>query len=138
MTGPATGFLARVPLFADLSKKQLDELARSMTERRWRAGETLFSEGDPGVAFFVIESGAIDVTIGDRKVATLGEGDHFGEVALIEEVDRTATLTAATDVRTYGIPSWVFRPLVQGNPSVAFRLLEAMARRAAGKPVTPA
>jgi len=127
-----------VPLFADLPTEQLDHLARSMTTRRWKAGDRICSEGDPGVSFFVVASGEIDVTIGNVSVATLGPRDHFGEVALIGEVDRMATLTANTDVTAYGMPTWVFRPLVEGNPSVALRLLEEMARRAAGTPATPA
>jgi CRP-like cAMP-binding protein len=81
------------------------------------------------VGFFFIKEGTAKVTIGGEEVATFGPGDHFGEIALIDDGARTATVSADTEVRCYGLTSWAFRPLVENNPSVAWKLLQVMAKR---------
>jgi len=77
----------------------------------------------------VVESGEATVEVHGDEVGTLGAGDAFGEVALIDRRPRTATVTAATDLRCYGLPVFVFRPFVEARPEVAWKLLEAMADR---------
>lgn len=121
--------IKRVPLFADLDERELKAIAGSMKERTFDSGATVTEEGTGGVGFFVIEDGSAKVSVGGREVATLGPGDYFGEVALIGDVDRTATITAESDLRCYGMTSWDFRPLVKGEASIAWKLLQTMARR---------
>ena len=121
--------LRRVPLFDGLDDKSLDTLARNFTDRTFTAGTEITSEGAGGVGFFVIGEGVAVVSVRGDERAVLGEGDYFGEVALIDDGPRTATVTATTDVTAYGLTSWEFRPLVEENASIAWELLQTMARR---------
>ena len=122
--------LREVPLFANLDEKDLDQLARQMHERRFPEGAEVTTEGATGAGFFVITEGNADVSIGGEHRATLGPGDHFGEVALIDDGVRSASITAATDLLCYGLTPWEFRPFVEDHPQVAWALLETFARRA--------
>ena len=81
--------------------------------------------------FFVVESGEASVEVQGRDVGKLGPGDAFGEIALIDRRPRTATVKAISDLRTFGLPVFVFRPFVEAHPAVAWKLLEAMADRLA-------
>jgi CRP-like cAMP-binding protein len=119
----------RVPLFADLDQKELSSLAGSFKERTFTAGDTIASEGAGGVGFFIIDEGEAKVMRGDHEVARLGPGDYFGELALIDEGTRTATLVADTDMRCYGLTSWEFRPLITTNSHIAWKLLQALAKQ---------
>jgi CRP-like cAMP-binding protein len=125
-------FLRGVVLLSDVSDKDLRAIAASMRRRAFASGEEIVSEGEGGVGFFFIESGSVAVTQDGARRATLGTGDHFGEIALLAGADRTATVSAETDVVCWGMPAWNFRPLVREQPSVTVKLLEAMARQLAG------
>jgi CRP/FNR family transcriptional regulator, cyclic AMP receptor protein len=120
--------LQRVPIFSDLDRKELGRIAASMKERTFGAGDTVTSEGQTGVGFFVIESGQAKVTVGGEDRRRLGPGDYFGEVALLNESARTATITAESDLKCYGLTSWEFRPLVETHSSIAWKLLQAMSK----------
>jgi CRP/FNR family transcriptional regulator, cyclic AMP receptor protein len=121
--------LKKVPLFAGLDDKELQQIASSMRERRFKAGDTVTQEGAGGVGFFVVEEGQADVNVGGDAKGSVGPGDYFGEIALINESPRTATLTARTDMLCYGMTPWDFRPLVETNSSIAWKLLTAMAEK---------
>jgi CRP-like cAMP-binding protein len=118
-----------VPLFADLDRRELQGLANTMKERTFQAGSTIASEGQAGVGFFVIAEGTATVSQGGEKRATLGPGDHFGEIALIDDGIRTASVTADSQLKAYGMTSWEFRPLVESNATIAWKLLKTMATR---------
>jgi CRP/FNR family transcriptional regulator len=100
-----------------------------MRERRFKAGDTVTQEGAGGVGFFVVEEGEADVTVGGEARGSVGPGDYFGEIALINESPRTATLTARTDMLCYGMTPWDFRPLVETNSAIAWKLLTAMSEK---------
>jgi CRP-like cAMP-binding protein len=121
--------LRNVPLFAELNDKELGKIAGLMKERPVEAGRTIVEEGKGGVGFFVIQAGTANVTVGGNVVRTLGPGDHFGEIALITDGNRTATITAESDLQCYGITAWHFRPLVESNPTLAWKMLQALARQ---------
>ena len=121
--------MASVPLFAELSRRELEPIARLFKERRFVAGETVAKEGSGGAAFFVIGAGDATVTIRGTERATLSTGDYFGEIALIDEGARTATITAATDLVCYGLTLWDFRPLVERHPTIGWKLLQSLAKR---------
>jgi len=121
--------LQRVPLFADFDKGDLERLARSFKERTFEAGSTVAAEGKGGAGFFVIESGEASVSVRGEERGKLGPGDYFGEIALIDDGARSATVTADSDLRCYGLTSWEFRPLVESNASIAWQLLETLATR---------
>ena len=120
--------LQRVPIFQGLERRELERIATSMKARTFRAGDRVTSEGQGGVGFFVIEDGRANVTVGGENRRTLGAGDYFGEVALLTDSPRTATITAETDLRCYGMTSWDFKPLVETHGSIAWKLLQAMAK----------
>jgi CRP-like cAMP-binding protein len=121
--------LRHVPLFQRLSQKELKTLADNFTQRTFREGTELTAEGQGGVGFFIIESGEAIVTVDGQERRRLGAGDYFGEIALIDGGLRTATITSVSDGTSYGLTPWQFRPLVETNASIAWPLLEAMAKR---------
>ena len=121
--------LRRVPLFADLSDRDLERLAQTFKENTFSAGDTIATEVKGGVGFFVIGEGTVEYGVGGEGKGSGGPGDYFGEVALIDAGPRTATVTAASEVRVYGLTPWEFRPLVEENASIAWELLQAMAKR---------
>jgi CRP-like cAMP-binding protein len=120
--------LRRVPLLGGLNDRELERLARDFTERSFPAGSTIVKEGDEkGVGFFVITDGEASVSLRGKELAKLGPGDHFGEVALISDRIRTASVTATTDVHCFVTTLWEFRSFVKGNADLAWRLLERLA-----------
>ena len=121
--------LQRVPLFADLDRRELESIASTMKQRTFEAGQTVATEGETGVGFFVIESGEATVAVGGEERRRLGSGDYFGEIALITHGQRTATITAESELRCYGMTPWDFRPLVEGNASIAWKMLQALAKQ---------
>ncbi|HVH52380.1 MAG TPA: cyclic nucleotide-binding domain-containing protein [Gaiellaceae bacterium] len=127
MTTPSA--LKKVPLFADLNDRELGEIAGSMRERRFSAGDTVTQEGAAGIGFFVVEDGQADVTVDGQPRGAIGPGDYFGEIALLTGSDRTATITAKTDMLCHGLTSWDFKPLVENNSALAWKLLTAMAAK---------
>ncbi len=126
--GAPVKILHRVPLFADLSKPEVGQIARLFKERRFVEGETVIKEGSGGAAFFVIRSGEAVVSTRGKKLATLSSGDFFGEIALIDEGTRTATITATTELLCYGLTYWDFRPVVQANGRIGWKLLQRFAK----------
>jgi CRP/FNR family transcriptional regulator, cyclic AMP receptor protein len=129
MARPSAETIAKVPLFSDLEGRELERIADSFKERRYGAGDTIASEGKSGAGFFVIAEGTASVTVGGEKRATLGPGDYFGEIALIDEGARTASLTAESDMVCYGMTFWEFRPIVESDARIAWKLLQALARK---------
>jgi CRP/FNR family cyclic AMP-dependent transcriptional regulator len=121
--------LKNVPLFADLDGRELEQIAGSMRERRFSAGDTVTQEGAGGAGFFVVETGQAEVTVGGAARGTIGPGDYFGEIALLTGSDRTATITASSDMLCYGMTPWDFKPLVESNSAIAWKLLTAMAEK---------
>jgi CRP/FNR family cyclic AMP-dependent transcriptional regulator len=121
--------LQSIELFSGLDKKDLRALANSFKEVEFQPGDDIVGEDKGGVGFFIIADGEATVTVRGEERARLGPGDHFGEIALIDEGARTATVTAATPLRAHGLTSWAFRPLVEHNPTIAWKLLQVMAKR---------
>jgi CRP-like cAMP-binding protein len=125
----ASKLLQSVPLFSGLDPRELETIARTVHERTFDAGDTVASEGEGGVGFFVISEGQAKVEVGGTEVRTLGPGDHFGEIALITEGVRTATVKAESELKCYGLTPWEFRPLVQTNATIAWKILQALAKQ---------
>ena len=129
MAEPSIDVLGRVPIFSDLNKRELERIARSFRERRFSAGDTVVEEGKGGVGFFVVADGSATVTVHGEPRGALGPGDYFGEIALIDDGARSATVTAESDLRCFGLAPWEFRPLVETNAGIAWKLVQAMAKR---------
>jgi CRP-like cAMP-binding protein len=121
--------LRAAPLFADLSKSELEHLAKSTEDLEVEAGRVLCREGEPASEFFVIIEGEADVTKAGQHLRTLGEGDFFGEIALLEDIPRTATVTAKTDLRFFVLTRQSFWSMVDAMPDVERKILRALARR---------
>jgi CRP/FNR family cyclic AMP-dependent transcriptional regulator len=121
--------LAQVPLFSGIKPKELNKLGKRMTERTFSAGEEIMTEGKSGIGFLVIEDGNATVSVGGKIVRTLGPGEHFGEMALIDSGPRSATIVASTDLHCRGMSAWEFKPFVEEHPEVAWALLETLVSR---------
>jgi len=120
--------LKQVPLFSSLSQRQLKRLARNFKEREFRPGTSMVQQGHfSGVNFFVIAEGEASVSVDGTEVARLGPSDHFGELALIGDRVRSATVTALVPVRCLVMTSWHFRSFVKDNPDVSWKLLQHLA-----------
>jgi CRP-like cAMP-binding protein len=125
--------LKEVPFFGMLSKKELAAVAKQTDEVDAKEGETLAREGDVGREFFVIIDGTAEVVRGDDKIAELGPGDFFGEMALVGDDPRMATVRATAPMRVIVMTRQSFREIDRSMPQVHSRIVEAIeARRAAG------
>jgi CRP-like cAMP-binding protein len=121
--------LARVPLLSSLDKRHLERLAKDFSDRTFPAGSVVVREGDEhGVGFFVVADGEAVASVDGNEVSKLGPGSHFGEIALISDRVRTATVTATTDLHCYVMTMWDFRSFVKGDADVAWKLLEQLAQ----------
>lgn len=129
MVGAPIEALRGVPLFEDLDATELQAVAASMHEANVLAGAVVTAEGGPGDGFFVIDGGDAEVTVEGQPRATMTAGDYFGEIALLMGSDRTATVTATSDLRCFALTPWDFRTLVEGNPAIAWKVLQSMAAR---------
>jgi CRP-like cAMP-binding protein len=117
--------LERVPLFSELSDRQLRKLSQLFRDRPVPAGTTLVREGKmSGISFFVVAEGLAVVTVAGTEVARIGPGDFFGELALIARRERAATVTAETPMRCVEIPFWDLREFLHDNPDVMWKLLQ--------------
>jgi CRP-like cAMP-binding protein len=123
--------IAEVPLFSRCSKRELARIARLADEIDLPAGKRLTKEGDRGREFFVLLEGTADVEAGGRPRPGLDSGDFFGEIALVSDVPRTATVTATSPIRALVITDRAFRQLLKDSPEVQGKVLEAVASRLA-------
>jgi CRP/FNR family cyclic AMP-dependent transcriptional regulator len=129
VAGPSVELLQRVPLFAELDRRELERLSGSFKERTFEAGQSVAAEGESGAGFFVIESGEAVVNVHGEERGRLGPGDYFGDIAMIDQGDRTASIEAVSELKCYGLTFWDFRPLVESDARIAWPLLQAMATR---------
>lgn len=127
--------LAGVELFASLDKKELRYLANSCQERKYAAGTVLMQQGSTGAGLFVLTAGhvkitqAIDPDRAEIELATAGPGDVLGEMALLDDLPRSATVTAVEDVTALLLPIWDFRTALRTNPEIPLKLLATLTRR---------
>ncbi|HEV7126595.1 MAG TPA: cyclic nucleotide-binding domain-containing protein [Ktedonobacterales bacterium] len=129
--------LSQVPLFAHLSKRDLQVLASSCRERDYPAGAPLLRQGDTGVGLFVIVSGRVRVTQhqhgGDeQELATLGSGEVLGEMSLLDDLPRSASAMALEPTQALVLPVWDFRAILRDNPDIGIGLLSVLSRRLRG------
>ncbi len=120
-----------VPLFSSASKQELAQIASIADELDFPEGKVLISEGDSGREFFVLIEGSAEVQRGGKKVASIGGGDFFGEIALISKTPRNATITTTSPVRALVITDRAFRQLLDRSPQIAVGVLTALAERLA-------
>ena len=120
--------LAQVPLFSELNKRQLRKLASGFKERSFGPGRTVVREGHmDGVGFFVVAEGTASISVSGSTVGTVGPGGYFGELAMLTEAARSATVTAETPLRCLMMAFWDFRRFAKENPDVSWKLLQHLA-----------
>lgn len=121
--------MSRIPLFAGLSKKALAQVASIADEIDFRSGKVLIREGEPGREFFVLLEGSAEVTRKGNVLATRTGGDFFGEVSLICNLPRVATVVTTEPTRALVVTDRDFRALVKRSPEIALKVLEAVGER---------
>ena len=127
MSQPSADLIRGVPLFSDLDDKTVGRLAGEFVERHFDAGVAIATEGVDGLNFFIVASGEASVTVHGNTVGTLGPGNSFGEVALVDKSARSATVTATSPMVAYALPVWSFRPFIEERPELAWKLLQTLA-----------
>lgn len=123
MSDDVQEMLGSVPMFEGLSKKEIASIAASGKEMERAVGDVITTEGQSGIAFFLMLDGSAEITSGGKTLRTLGRGDHFGEIALIDGGPRTATVTVTATARLFGLTAWNFKPLIKEHPTMAETLL---------------
>ena len=127
--------LARVELFAGLEKKDLQLLAGACRERNYSAGSKLINQGDTGVGLYVITNGTVHITReadpdkAELDIGTVGPGNVLGEMSLLDDLPRSANVTAVDEVTALLLPVWEFRTTLRNHPDIALRLLSTLSRR---------
>ena len=127
-----TELLSRVPLFSGCSRREIGVIANGTKEVRRKAEAVLARTGEAGVGFFLLVDGTASVLVNGRKRATLKPGDFFGEISLLDGGPRSADVVADTDVTMLGLTAWVFRGVLEQYPSIAQKMLIALAGRLRG------
>ena len=121
--------LANVDLFRDLSKAQLKRLASASTEVSHPPGKAVATEGRSGLAFHLIIEGSATVSKDGRELRTLGPGDYFGEISMIDGRPRSATVTALEPLKAMAIPHRDFEAVIDEDPEFARHLLKTLCAR---------
>jgi len=121
--------LREVPLFAGCSPKELRQIATAGKILSRTAGSHIVREGTGGHAFFLTLAGTVDVLRGRERIAQLGEGEFFGETALLTDHERNATAMAVTDVELFTMTEWQFKAVLMANPEIAYAILRSVVDR---------
>src|SRR5262249_30346232 len=121
--------LKHVPLFAGCSKKELEQIAIVADELDFKPGKALIREGSPGREFFVLIEGTVEVTREGKRIDTSGPGEFFGEMALLTDQPRNASVTTTSDVDALILTARSFRSLIEHNPLIALKVMRAVADR---------
>lgn len=126
---PIIKMLERVPIFSGLTQKELRSVASSSKEKKFQAGETVVSEGESGVGFFLIIEGRAEVRRSGKVLSKLGEGQFFGEMTLLDEQPRSADVVAVEPTRCLIFTVWDFHGMIRTYPKMAREIMKEMARR---------
>jgi CRP/FNR family transcriptional regulator, cyclic AMP receptor protein len=127
--------LAHVDLFSGLDKKELRLISNSCQERKFLAGSVLMQQGGTGAGLFVITSGKVKITQtldpdrAEEELGTAGPGDVLGEMALLDDLPRSATVTALEDVTVLILPIWEFHTALHASPEISLKLLATLSHR---------
>ena len=121
--------IKQAKLFQGLPDSEVRSIEKQLKIVKHPAGHEIVLRGEGGVGFMVITDGTVTVKTGQGKTRKLGPGDSFGEMALLDNEGRSATITADSDVTLATIPEWNFKPFLKEHPEVAYRLLQTLSRR---------
>jgi CRP/FNR family cyclic AMP-dependent transcriptional regulator len=128
-----TEFLRKVRLFSELDDRALREVANAAVEQQWQAGQEILHQGDTGIGAFIIRSGKVEIVRehagNTEKLRELGPGLFFGEMALLDEFPRSATVRALEPTTCLQITRWHFKGILESHPEIALRLLPMLTKR---------
>jgi CRP-like cAMP-binding protein len=133
MATPNIEFLRKVTLFQDLDEHILKEISQAAVEQRWEAGHEILRQGDTGVGLFIVRSGKVEIIQEHggtpEKMAELGAGSVFGEMSLLDEFPRSATVRTVEPTTCLGITRWHFKGILESHPEIALKLLPVLTKR---------
>lgn len=124
-----TDLLKKAPIFSRLSRRGLEAVMKSATEKTFNAGEQILGEGESGVGFYLILDGSAQVTRGDKELSKLDAGNFFGELAVLDGEPRTADVVALEDTNCLVLTRWAMKSIISSHPDVALGMLEELAKR---------
>ena len=133
----AISMIASVPFFGGLDEKRRKAVASEGKELTYKAGDTVVDEGETGVGFYLILDGKTEVRKGAKVLATLGRGQFFGEMSLIDDQPRSADVVAVAPTKCWALTSWAFAGLVKSNPDIAMLMLKEMVKRLRAAQASP-
>lgn len=122
-------FLARVPVFAHCTADEIRTIAGVAQESFFQPAQIIVTQGTPGQAFYLILSGRVEILRDGVSLGAFGAGDFFGEMSLLDNAPRSATIRAIEETSCLMLSSWDFRALLEQHPSIAIKLLEVLSRR---------
>jgi CRP/FNR family cyclic AMP-dependent transcriptional regulator len=125
----AASLIGTVPFFSGLDEKKRKSVASQGKELSYKAGDTIVGEGSMGVGFYLIVEGNAEVRKGGKVLASLGKGQFFGEMSLIDEHPRSADVIAVSPTKCWALSSWSFGSLVKSHPEIALTMLKEMVKR---------
>lgn len=126
---PVIRMLEQTPIFSSLTKKQLRSIFASSKEMKFQAGQNIVAEGETGLGFYLIVDGRAEVRHGGKVLSTLGRGQFFGEMTLLDEQPRSADVVAVEPTRCLLFTAWIFHGMIMGHPKMALAIMKEMARR---------
>ncbi len=122
-------YLARVPLFTECPRDQLSRIAKLMQPAHYAAGQLIVTQGAPGQAFYIILTGKVEIERDGQRLGSLDVGDFFGEMSLLDDSPRSATIRAVEPTDCLMLSSWDFKTMLDSSPEIAGQLLQALSRR---------
>lgn len=122
-------FLARVPIFAHCAADEIAAISSVAQENFFPQGQIIVTQGTPGQAFYLILSGRVEILRDGVSLGAFGPGDFFGEMSLLDQAPRSATIRSLEDTSCLMLSSWDFKALLERHPSIAIKLLEVLSRR---------
>ena len=122
-------FLARVPIFGNCTADEIQAVAAVAQESFFQPGQIIVTQGTPGQAFYLILAGRVEILRDDKSLGAFGPGDFFGEMSLLDQAPRSATIKALEQTQCLMLSSWDFKALLERHPSIAIKLLEVLSRR---------
>ena len=122
-------FLSRVPIFANCTPQEIEAITSVAQENEFQAGQIIVTQGTPGQAFYLILTGRVEIARDGQSLGAFAGGDFFGEMSLLDNAPRSATIRALESTTCLMLSSWDFKALLEKHPSIAIKLLEVLSRR---------
>ena len=126
---PVVEMLGKTPIWSGLSKEDLNSIVKVSHERRYDAGKVIVRKGESGVGFYLILDGSVEVKSGESTLSTLGPGQFFGEMSVLDDQPRSADVISVSTSRCLVLTAWSFKTLISNHPRIAVHMLREFVRR---------